>query len=66
MDKDGEGFKYLRAKFPRLNDAKVKEGIFVGTQIRKLTKDENLKNALNINEKPGWEAFEKVVKGFVR
>ena len=28
-------------------------------------KDENFKNTLNINEKEVWEAFEKVVKGFL-
>lgn len=66
MDKDGEGFKYLRGKFPQLSDAKVKEGIFVGPQIRKLMKDENYKNLRNINEKAAWEAFKKAVKGIFR
>jgi hypothetical protein len=30
---------YLKHKFPRLSDAKIK-GIFVGPQIRELIKDE--------------------------
>jgi len=34
MNKEGAGFCYLRQMFPRISDAKVKEGIFVGPQIR--------------------------------
>ena len=33
MKKEGRAFRYLRNKFPNINDAKVKEGIFVGPQI---------------------------------
>jgi hypothetical protein len=36
MDQTGSAFKYLAGKFPRLNDAKIKEGVFVGSQICKL------------------------------
>jgi hypothetical protein len=39
MDKNGAGFIYLKHKFPRLSDAKIKEGIFVCPQIRELIKD---------------------------
>lgn len=30
INKDGAGFQYLKTKFPRISDAKLKEGIFVG------------------------------------
>jgi len=36
MDKTGRGFEYLRNKFPNASDAKIKEGIFTGPQIREL------------------------------
>jgi len=36
MDKTGRGFEYVRNKFPNLNDVKMKEGIFIGPQIREL------------------------------
>ncbi|GFU57686.1 uncharacterized protein TNCV_3638411 [Trichonephila clavipes] len=36
LDKEGECFKYLCEQFPGLSDAKLKEGIFVGPDIRKL------------------------------
>ncbi|GBM98118.1 hypothetical protein AVEN_229764-1 [Araneus ventricosus] len=39
MDKNGPAFKYLHEKFPRLSVAKIKEGVFVGTQIKHLFRD---------------------------
>ena len=39
MDKIGRGFQYVRSKFPNVSDAKIKEGIFVGPQIRELLQD---------------------------
>jgi len=34
MKKCGKNFEYLREKFPKLSDDKLKEGIFIGLQIR--------------------------------
>jgi hypothetical protein len=34
MDHCSTGFMYLKNKFPRTSDAKIKEGVFVGPQIR--------------------------------
>jgi len=65
MDKDGEGFRYLKSKFPRISDAKLKEGIFVGPQIRELIKDENFKIKLNDTEKRAWTAFVEVCHNFL-
>ena len=36
LDKDGKAFQYLCTKFPKISDAIVKEGIFVGPQIREV------------------------------
>ena len=36
MDKTGRGFEYVRNTFPNVSDAKIKEGIFIGLQIREL------------------------------
>jgi hypothetical protein len=40
MNRTGSAFKYLAEKFPRLSEAKIKEGVFVGPQIRKLFSDD--------------------------
>ena len=65
MDKDGEGFQYLISKFPRISDAKLKEGIFIGPQIRELMKDENFKIRLNDTKKRAWTAFVEVCHNFL-
>ena len=39
LHKKGTCFKYIQEKFPNLSAEKVKVGVFVGPQIRKLTKD---------------------------
>jgi len=33
MNQEEAAFTYLREKFPRLSEAKLKEGIFIGSQI---------------------------------
>ncbi|GBN65450.1 hypothetical protein AVEN_99133-1 [Araneus ventricosus] len=38
MDCGGSGFQYLRLKFPKVSETKIKEGIFVGPQFRQLMK----------------------------
>jgi hypothetical protein len=47
MKKDDPVFLYLQQKFPRLSEAKIKEGIFVGPQIRELTKNKTFDSILN-------------------
>jgi hypothetical protein len=34
MDKESEGFGYLRQEFPKIIEAKMKQGIFYGRQIK--------------------------------
>lgn len=47
MDKEGHGFQYLQEQFPSLTYAKIKEGIFIGPQIRKLMKDKSFEASLS-------------------
>lgn len=65
MDKNGAGFLYLKEKFPRVSDAKIKEGVFVGPQIRTLIKDVKFDGLLSKKEKIAWNAFKDVVKNFL-
>jgi hypothetical protein len=39
-------FLYLQQKFPCLSEAKIKEGISVGPQVRELTKDKTFDGCL--------------------
>jgi hypothetical protein len=42
---------YLKNKFPRISDAKIKEGIFVGPQIRELIQLVKFEDQLSVAEK---------------
>jgi len=46
-DKTGRGFECLRNKFPNVSDAKIKEGIFIGPQIRELMQYKQFDEDLN-------------------
>lgn len=65
MDRDGQAFKYLRDKFPRMSDAKVKEGVFVGPQIRDIFRDEQFDRLITGDEQCAWNAFRLVANNFL-
>lgn len=65
LDRNSEAFKYLESLFPELSEAKVKGGIFVGPQIKKLMKTTDFSRLLNRNEKQAWASFVSVVTGFL-
>ncbi|GFW51876.1 uncharacterized protein TNCV_1188072 [Trichonephila clavipes] len=65
LDKEGECFKYLCEQFPGLSDAKLKEGIFIGSDIRKLLKDETFVTKMEMKEKNAWNSFKLFVTGFL-
>ena len=51
MNNDSDAFRYLRGKFPELSDAKVKEGVFIGPQIRKILADKQFEELLDGRER---------------
>ena len=52
--------------YEKLGDAKIKEGIFDGPQIRKMFKDQNLIHHMNEIEKAAWLSFKSIVEYFLR
>ncbi|UYV73752.1 hypothetical protein LAZ67_11000718 [Cordylochernes scorpioides] len=65
MDRNASGFAYLKQKNSSISEAKIKEGIFVGPQIRELQQDGNFLNSLNEVEVAAWNSFRKVCKIFL-
>ena len=59
------GFKYLRNKFPDVIDAKIKEGLFIGPQIRKLIQDKQFDEDLNETERNQCLSFKRICKDFL-
>ncbi|UYV83317.1 hypothetical protein LAZ67_23000493 [Cordylochernes scorpioides] len=65
MDRNTSGFAYLKQKCSSISDAKIKEGIFVGPQIRELLQDGNFQNSLNEVEAAAWNSFRNVCNNFL-
>ena len=65
MNQGEAAFTYLLEKFPRLGEAKLKEGIFIGPQIRDIIKDEYFDKLLQRDEKAAWDSLKVVVKVFL-
>jgi hypothetical protein len=63
MNQEEAAFTYLRERFPRLNEATLREGN--SPQIRYLIKDEYFDKLFKGNEKTAWDSFKLVVKGFL-
>lgn len=65
LNKKGPGFQFLKQKFPALSDAKIKEGVFIGPDVKKLIDDHSFVTTLNLTEKEAWMAFVAVTTNFV-
>ena len=65
VDKTGHGFEYVRNKFPNVSDSKIKEGIFIGPQIRELMQDKQLDEDLNETARNAWLSFKRIYKDFL-
>jgi hypothetical protein len=58
--------QFLKDLFPKMSDAKVKEGVFVGPQLRRLMKNyADFAALLNGNELRAWKSLVAVTKGFL-
>lgn len=47
LDSNGARFQFLEGMFPKINNTKIKEGTFVGPEIRKLMNDLAFNECLN-------------------
>jgi len=48
-----------------LSDAKIKEGIFIGPQIRELIQDKQFDEDMNETERNAWLSFKRTCKDFL-
>ncbi|GBL99085.1 hypothetical protein AVEN_227581-1 [Araneus ventricosus] len=62
LDREGVAFLHLRNKFKHLSEAKVKEGVFIGPQIKAVLCEEK---KLSEAEKAAWLAFKSVCTHFL-
>jgi len=65
LDRNDTAFLYLRQKFPQLSDAKIREGVFTGPDIRSLLRDEVFERVITGDEQRAWDDFQEVVTGLL-
>ncbi|GBM98729.1 hypothetical protein AVEN_79228-1 [Araneus ventricosus] len=65
LPKDGECFKYLCHQFPGLSEAKLKEGVFIGPDIKEKMKDEHFVTKMETNKIKAWESFKLCITSFL-
>jgi len=65
LDQTGPTFRHRAGKFPGIRVAKIKEGVFIGPQIRQLFRDEQFDRILSGNEKRAWNDFRFVATNFL-
>jgi phosphoenolpyruvate synthase/pyruvate phosphate dikinase len=54
----------LKNKFPRTRDAKIKEKVLVGHQIRQLIQDVKFEDQLSEMAKEAWKSLKNVATNF--
>jgi hypothetical protein len=59
LPKTGNCFEVPLQKFPHLSEAKLKEGVFVGHDIRKLMFDEDFLLTMTEVEREAWFSLQK-------
>ena len=62
---NSEPMKIIKETFPKLSLAKVKEGVFVGPDTRKLLKSQQFTDSLSPFELRAWKALKECVENFL-
>lgn len=66
INRNGEaGLLFLKRKFPKLSDSKIKEGVFDGPQIRQLMLDGDFEKILTEHERQTWLSVKAVIDNFL-
>lgn len=58
-------FLYLQNDFPRISEGKIKESMFVGRQIKGLTKNRDFEENSNGVERAALKSFNRVVTEYL-
>ena len=65
LDKDSATFNHFPNLFPGLSATRLKEGTFIGPQIREIQKNTIFEELLPSKELRTWEAFKSVLSDFL-
>jgi hypothetical protein len=62
---NSKGFQCLSKKIPNIRNAKLKEDIFVGSEIQEKVEEESFVESLADTERAVWESFKWVCANFL-
>ena len=65
LNQASAAFQHIRQMFPKVSDAKISAGIFVGPQIKVMLAYKELEDKMSAVEKEAWIAFRHVVHSFL-
>jgi len=65
LDTEGEAFKCIQELFPKLSEAKIKAGVFVGPEVQRLNNSIDFLEMVSEVEQTTWAFFVSVVNGFL-
>ena len=65
LNPENDAFKHIQKLFPKLSEAKIKGGVFVGPQVKRLVKYDSFSEKLSTVERRAWESFVSVIEGFL-
>ena len=65
LGKDSAAVTYLQDLFPKLFEANIKAGTFIGPKIKKIIECDNFAKLLSRTEQAAWKSFVAVVHGFL-
>ena len=63
--RNANGFGYLKSKFSKHSEAKIKEGVFIGPQIRELMQDSEFEECLSSEKRRAWLSVKNVIRNFL-
>ena len=65
LDPEGEAMKHIQELFPKLSEAKITAGVFVGPQVKQLINSTTFPEKQSKVERTAWTSFISVFKGFL-
>jgi hypothetical protein len=65
VNKESGEFGYLRQRFSKISEAKIKAEIFVGPQIAQLFQEHDFSVKLNSTERRAFKALENICRNFL-
>ena len=65
LNTESEAFKYIQELFPKLPGEKIKAGVFMGPEVKRLINSVDFPEMLSVIERTAWTCFVSVVNRFL-